>query len=168
MTSGRRACPRLGGGTRRLRGGARPSTRRRPRLGATAAALAVATSTLAGCASARSELGTANAACYIGLADAVAAVHHRGHLYGVRLVTVSSLEHRAPLLYAAARSTAGTKVTQVCLVAFSGTFSAAEVTHPVGKSSGHVAVVELAYPSKHLFATLLARHPPLPFGHPHI
>jgi hypothetical protein len=138
------------------------------RLAAAAAALVVGAAALGGCASVRNELGTPDSLCYIALPKAVSAVHHHGHLFGVRLVTVASLEHRAPRLYRAARQAPGKKVGQVCLVAFSGTFLAGHVEHPVGRSSGRLAVVELGYPSKHLFATLLVRRFPLPFGHPHI
>lgn len=146
-----------------------PLAARHPvRMGAVTAALLLAAAALGGCASARSELGTANSACYISLPQAVTAVHHRGHLYGVRLVSVASLQHRAPLLYRAARRAPGKKVGQVCLVAFTGTFKAKEVERPLGRTAGHLAVVELAYPSKRLLATLLAHHPPLPFGHPHV
>jgi hypothetical protein len=123
---------------------------------------------LGGCAAARSELGTANSNCYIGLPEGVAAVHHHGRLFGVRLVTVASLERRAPLLYRAARQAPGPKAAQVCLVAFTGAFDAAGVEHPFGRPTGHLAVVELEYPSKRLLGTLLLRHAPLPFGHPHL
>lgn len=137
------------------------------RLAGVAAALALAAALLGGCASVRNELGTANSACYISLPRAVAAVHDHGHLFGVRLVNVASLQHRAPLLYRAARRAPGKKVGQVCLVAFAGTFRSAEVEDAAGNATGRLAVVELAYPAKRLFATLIVQHPPLPFGHSH-
>jgi hypothetical protein len=140
---------------------------RRMRAAAAAAVLASALA-LGGCASVRNELGTANSSCYIGLPEAVAAVHHRGHLVGVRLVSVTSLAHRTPLLYAAARQAPGKTINQVCLVAFTGTFHNGAVDHPVGHATGHLAVVELGYPSKRLLATLIVRRLPLPFGHPHL
>lgn len=161
MTSERSAKPVLESGPRRMWRVAGT------RLGGTAAALLLGAAALGGCASVRNELGTANSACYISLPRAVTAVDHHGHLFGVRLVSVASLQHRAPLLYRAARSAPGKKVGQVCLVAFAGTFRSRGVERPVGEPAGRFAVVELAYPAKRLFATLLVRHPPLPFGHPH-
>ncbi len=140
----------------------------RLRLGVAAAAVVVGAFALAGCASVRNELGTADSACYIGLPEAVAAVHHHGHLFGVRLVSVSSLERQAPLLYEAARKAPGRSTSQVCLVAFGGTFTAGAVQHPLGRAASHLAVVELAYPDKRLFGTVLLRRPFLAFGHTHI
>lgn len=135
------------------------------RLAGAAAAL-VAGVALGGCASARNNLGTAGSTCYLGLPEAIGAVHHHGHLVGLRLVSVASLEQRAPRLYQAARRAPGKKVGQVCLVAFTGRFTASSVQHPIGRSRGHLAVVELGYPSKRVFATLLVRHAPFPFGDP--
>lgn len=144
----------------------------RPKAPGTRLAAAVATAVLgatalAGCASVRNELGTANSACYLAFPEALKAVHHHGHLAGVRLVSVASLRHRAPLLYGAAHQAKGIPVSQVCLVAFTGTFRAGAVEHPIGRPGGRVAVVELGYPSKRQLATLLVRRLPLPFGHPH-
>ncbi len=140
----------------------------RVRLATAALVLVAGAGALGGCAAARSELGTADSNCYISLPEGVAAVHHHGRLFGVRLVTVASLERRAPLLYRAARQAPGAKVGQVCLVAFTGAFDAAGVEHPIGGPRGHLAVVELEFPSKRLLGTLLLRHAPLPFGHPHL
>lgn len=140
---------------------------RRMRAAAATAVLASALA-LGGCASVRNDLGTANSSCYIGLPKAVVAVHHHGHLVGVRLVTVTSLVHRSSLLYAAARQAPGKKVNQVCLVAFTGTFHHRAVERPLGHTHGHLAVVELGYPSKRLLATLIVRRLPLPFGHSHL
>lgn len=138
---------------------------RRGRLGAVLVALVVAASVLAGCASVRDNLGTADSNCYVGLPAAVGAVHHHGHLAGMRLVPVSSLQRKAPLLYLTARAASGTKATQVCLVAFAGDFAARAVERPEGRPAGHLAVVELGYPSTRLYATLLVRRAPLSFGH---
>ncbi|MGH8980655.1 MAG: hypothetical protein ACRDWE_06495 [Acidimicrobiales bacterium] len=130
-------------------------------------AVAVAAGVLASCASARSELGTADSNCYVDVAAALHAVHHEGRLHGVRLVSVASLERRAPLLYLAAHR-AARHSTQVCLVAFQGAFTAARVASATGDPSGDFAVVELGYPDRRLLATLLVPTAPLPFGHPHL
>lgn len=147
------------------------AARSKHRLAGVAVALAVGAAALGGCASARNELGTAESPCYIELPAAVHAVHHRGALRGVRLVTVASLaslKPRATLLYRAAKEAPGPKVTQVCLFAFGGRFKATDVQRPIGRKAGYLAVAELSYPGKRLLATLVARRAPLAFGHPHI
>lgn len=131
---------------------------------ATVALAVLAVSMLAGCTSGRSELGTGSSECYLAIPRAVTAVQGRGHLAGLRLQSVASLKTSGPL-YGPARS-AG--VSDVCLVAFSGHFSASEVRRPTGQPTGRLAVVELSYPGRHLLATLVARHLPLVFGHTHI
>lgn len=148
------------------------SRRRRRSVAPARAALAVvlmgAAGLLGGCASARSELGTAESSCYIALPAAYAAVHHHGRLRGVQLVSVTSLRRRAPLLFRAATTAPKPRVAQVCLVAFGGRFTDGHVSRPIGNETGRLAVVELQFPSKRLLATLLITHPPLAFGHPHI
>ncbi|HVC14163.1 MAG TPA: hypothetical protein VND62_04810 [Acidimicrobiales bacterium] len=131
------------------------------------AALVIGALGIGGCAAARNELGTASSSCYVDLARASHAVHHHGHLQGVRLVPVAWLRPHAPLLFDAA-TTHGRRPGQVCLVAFGGRFRAGGVEHPVGHSSGNLAVVEVAYPGRTLLATLLVTRPPLPFGHFHV
>lgn len=145
-----------------------PRARRARWCAVVAAAVAAGSLTLAGCASVRNDLGTTNSDCYIAIPAADGAVHHHGHLRGVLLVTVASLRHRAPNLYRAATSAPPPRVTRVCLVAFGGTFTDSTVTRPIGQEAGHLAVVELDYPSKRLLATLLIRHVPFGFGHTHI
>jgi len=129
--------------------------------------LAVGALGLGGCAAARNELGTAASGCYVDLALASRAVHHRGHLEGVRLVTVASLRRHAPLLFDAAQAHGG-RVEQVCLIAFGGRYRSAGVDRPVGRVAGLLAVVELGYPDRRLLATLVAIRPPVPFGHYHL
>jgi hypothetical protein len=122
---------------------------------------------LGGCAAARNELGTPSSDCYVDLAVASHAVHHVGHLRGVRLVSVSSLRAHAPLLFDAAE-VQGKRLGDVCLVAFGGRFHAGRVARPIGDAIGNLAVVEFGYPDRRLLATLLVRHAPLPFGHYHL
>lgn len=143
--------------------------RRRPvfRSLLAAGALLAGAATFAGCAAARNELGTANSGCYVDLSAAIHAVHHRGRLVGVRLVSVASLRRHAQRLFATAEAR-GKRPAEVCLVAFGGRFSAANVERPIGDTTGHLAVVELGYPHRKLLATLLVSHAPLPFGHSHL
>lgn len=146
----------------------RPIRRRRfGRAVALGLVVALGAAGLAGCAASRDELGTAASGCYVDLPAALHAVHHHGTLRGVRLVTVTSLRRHAPRLYRVATAH-GHRTKNVCLVAFGGHFGASELTHPIGDPTGRLAVVEFAYPTKHLLATLLVRHPPLAFGHYHL
>lgn len=129
-------------------------------------AAALATLGLAGCASARNDLGTSSGGCYVALPAALDAVHHHGRLHGVRLTSVTSLRRRAPALYRAARTGVPAE-QQVCLVAFAGRFTASGVADPIGHSSGGLAVVELGYPDHRVMATLVTARPPFEFGHSH-
>lgn len=123
---------------------------------------------LAGCTSARNDLGTVDSQCFVAIPPASAAVHSRGRLLGVRLVTVASLRTRHAELYRAARDAEGSGTRSVCLVAFTGGYRARQVASPAGDRTGRMAVVVLAYPGNRVLATLLASRPPLPFGHSHI
>ncbi|MHB8220934.1 MAG: hypothetical protein ACYDHU_11545 [Acidimicrobiales bacterium] len=132
------------------------------------AAAAMVALLFAGCTSVRNDLGPSSSVCYGSLPVATGAVHGRGRLDGVRLVTVSSLKTKAPHLYGAAVSRRAGAVSRVCLVAFSGRFQADGVSRPIGHDHGRLAVVELAYPGDQLLATLLVARPPLSFGHTHL
>jgi hypothetical protein len=130
------------------------------------AALAVALGTLAGCSTVHESLGTSDAPCYIALPTATKAVDRTGHLVGVRLKKVSSLTSIGRLEDAI--QDAGIDSGSVCLVAFKGNFSASSVSHPSGRTSGHLAVVVLRYPDGKLVATVLFRRLPTNFGHSHL
>lgn len=142
--------------------------RRRALLTTAALSAALAAVALAGCTSVRNDLGTSNSGCFVALPAAADAVNHQGHLHGVRLVNVSSLRTSEGRLYRAATSTPGSPIERVCLVAFTGHFEASQVSKPIGRTAGRLAVVELEYPDNRLVATLLIARPPLPFGHPHL
>lgn len=127
-------------------------------------ALAALAGGLSSCAAPREEIGTVNGSCYLALPAAFAAVHHHGRLDGVRLVSLASLRTGAPRLFAAAEP--GAKRTRdVCLVAFSGAFAAGSVRQPFGAASGQVAIVELGFPTEHLFATVVLPRAPFDFAH---
>jgi hypothetical protein len=149
-------------------GRTRPA-RRDSRLGGAAtvvAALIAAAALASGCTTARSALGTTNSGCYLALPTASAAVHHRGHLRGVRLADVDSLRPTGRV-YNAATST-GRAVRQVCLVAYTGHFASSQVEKPFGRHQGVLAVVVVEYPHVKLLGTVVLRRVPLNFGHPHI
>lgn len=132
---------------------------------ATAVVLVGLGSVAAGCSGARGELGTSDSPCYVALPTATEAVGHTAHLDGVRLMKVSSLPY--PRLGIALRGQ-GVTSGRVCLVAFTGTFSSASVSHPSGRSTGHLAVVVLRYPGGGLISTVLFRKSPVHFGHSHL
>jgi hypothetical protein len=148
--------------------GRRRRTGRASRLLAGVLALGLLGALATACSAVRNSLGTTNGACFVALPSATTAIGGHGGLIGVRLVPVSQLKSVAPKLYQAAVSAPGPKVTQVCLLAFHGQFTAAHVRHPVGRASGHLAIVEIEYPDKRLLATLILRRAPLSFGHNHI
>ncbi len=143
----------------------RASRARRARRWLAAALIAASLTTLAGCSAGRASLGTSDAPCYVALPTAARAVGSHGRLLGVRLLAVSSVTYRR---LDAAIEQAGLSSGRVCLVAFSGTFSASSVDKPAGRRFGHLAVVVLRYPSGSLVATVLFRRLPTRFGHPHL
>ena len=130
------------------------------------ATAAVVCTLASGCASARNALGTANSGCYVALPAASAAVDGKGHLQGVRLVSVASLRHTGRI-YALATSQPRLRFSHVCLVAFTGRFRASEVSEPHGRLVGHLAIVVLEYPDNALLGTVILRTVPLHFGHSH-
>lgn len=122
---------------------------------------------LAGCSSARSSLGTSDSSCYLALPTATKAIGGHGRLLGVHLFTLTSLRHRSPHLFKAlALGHDGSE--RVCVVAFSGVFDQATVSHPRGRSSGRLAVVVATTPGNELLGTVIFTRAPLHFGHPHI
>jgi hypothetical protein len=129
------------------------------------AAVALAGLGLTGCATVHESLGTSDAPCYVALPTASQAVHGRVHLDGVRLLPVSAVRGTQLEL---SLGRAGVDTGRVCLIAFSGQFTAASVSHPSGKPAGTVAVVVLTYPGGRLIATVLFRHLPVRFGHAHL
>ena len=156
--------------------GARRRVRHTPRPGrllrrACCAGLFAVASTvsLAGCAATRNELGLSDGLCYVALPAANAAVHGQGSLLGLRLRRVSDLlpVRQLPRMSRIGRGMDISTGTRLCLVAFRGDFSSSDVTKPRGLPSGRVAVVVLTYPNNRLLATVILRHPPLPFGHSH-
>jgi hypothetical protein len=86
-------------------------------------------------------------------------------LVGVRLLKVPAVTYR---LLDEALDSAGIDSGQVCLVAFSGNYTADSVSQPAGRDQGHLAVVVLRYPSGSLVATVLFHRLPTRFGHSHL
>ena len=149
--------------------GSRPTARRVGSRRRLAVLVALVVLPVASGCSAHNALGTSNSPCYVALPAAEAAVHHQGHLMGLKLVTVSSLSS-FPRLYGVADTTtaAGTPVTKVCLAGFIGRFTYSNVEQPVGPPHGKVAVAVLTYQGNQLLGTVLYRHVPVRFGHSHV
>jgi hypothetical protein len=127
----------------------------------------LAASLLAGCTSARSSLGTTDASCYQALPTATNAVQSHGRLIGLHLFTLKELKSKAPHLYRFI--VARVKAPQpVCVVGFTGKFTSAKVSKPLGRSSGELAVVVSTSPGNKLLATVIFSHAPLKFGHSHL
>ncbi len=141
---------------------------RRParRMVAAVAGLVLASGLLASCSAARSDVGTSNESCYLALPTATRAVEGQGHLTGVRRYTLSALRSMAPRLYGRLADDVPPGHA-VCVVAYTGQFDAAHVAKPLGRASGHVAVVVVAIPGQQLLGTLILTKVPVRFGHTH-
>ncbi len=141
-------------------------TERRRIAGAVVGVLLVA-AVCAGCSSPRSDLGTADSACYLALPTASRALEGHGALTGVHGFTLASLKARSPRLYALLKTDRPSS-QRVCVAAYTGTFTATSVVHSLGRSSGDLAVVVVATPANTVLGTVIYRRPPLHFGHPHL
>jgi hypothetical protein len=137
------------------------------RLGVVLAGTLLLTAVLAGCTSFRSSLGTTDSSCYLALPIASHAVHGKGRLIGIQLYTESSLHKRAPGLSRALSMSAKAQ-QKICVAAYVGEFTRGSVSQPLGRSSGQLAVVVSETPSNKLLGTVIFRHTPLHFGHPHV
>jgi hypothetical protein len=136
----------------------------RSRGGALAATLVLLASLLSACSTARTDLGTTNESCYLALPTAAKAVGGHGHLEGVRKYTVSSLKSVAPRLYGRLANDVSTKQA-VCVAGYTGHFSASEVSKPLGRQTGTVAVAVVATPANRLLGTLILTKLPVRFEH---
>jgi hypothetical protein len=138
----------------------------RQRWAAGAAGCALVAGVLAGCTTARSSLGTSDSSCYLALPTATKAVGSHGHLFGVQKFSLSALRKNAPhLLHDLATNAPGSET--VCIIAFTGKFTAGSVSEPRGRASGHLAVVVSTTPGNHLVGTVIFTKAPLHFGHSH-
>jgi hypothetical protein len=142
----------------------RPALRR---LGLALSATALLAVLATGCTSVRSSLGTSDSSCFRAIPVANTAVHSRGRFVGAHLFTESKLHSTAPKLVSALTAD-GLTVHTVCVVAFEGTFSATGVSHPLGRSTGKLAVVVASSPANKVLATVIFGKAPLHFGHPHV
>jgi hypothetical protein len=140
--------------------------RRARTIGAWAAGLALAATVCAGCSSARIGLGTTDETCYLQLPTAAKAVGGHGHLSGVRKYNLSALKPVAPRLYDFLADRVP-KNQAVCLAAFSGHFTSAMVTKPLGRPTGKLAVAVVTSPHNEVLGTLILDRIPVRFEHTH-
>lgn len=138
----------------------------RRRWAAGAAGCVLLAGVLTGCTAARSNLGTSDSSCYLALPTATKAIGSHGHLLGVQRFSLSALRKKAPHLLHDLATTAPASET-VCLIAFTGKFTAGSVSDPRGRSSGQLAVVVSTTPGNHLLGTVIFTKAPLHFGHFH-
>lgn len=139
-------------------------TRPAGRWGAGVAALLVAASLLTACSAARTGQGTTAESCYLALPTASEAVGDHGHLEGVRKFTLSGLRSVAPRLYDHLADEVP-KGQAVCVVGYTGKFSATMVSKPLGRPTGTLAVVVVTTPANHLLGTLILTKIPVRFEH---
>jgi hypothetical protein len=120
---------------------------------------------VAGCTTARSDLGSSDSSCYHALPTAFTAIHRKGHLLEVQQLTMGTLQRQAPHLYRDLKTQSSSN-KRICVIAFSGTFDSGSVSLPKGRHSGRLAVVVSTTPENHLLGTVILARPPLRFGHP--
>jgi hypothetical protein len=138
---------------------------RRRLFGGFAAAM-VAASLLTSCTTARTDVGTADESCYLSLPAATRAVGGHGHLEGIRKFTAAQLRQTAPRLYQDLLSPVPPR-QDLCVAAFTGQFTSAEVTKALGRNEGVFAVVVLTTPANRLLGTLILRRVPVRINHTH-
>ena len=126
--------------------------------------LVVAAALLTACSGARSGQGTTDETCYLALPTAEKAVGGHGHLAGVRKFTLTGLHGVAPRLYGRLVDDVP-KGQNVCLAAYKGNFSAAEVSKPFGRAKGTLAVAVVTTPGNELLGTLILTRIPVRFQH---
>jgi hypothetical protein len=129
-----------------------------------AAGLVVAASLLTACSAARSGQGTTDETCYLALPTAAKAVGGHGHLAGVRKYSLTGLRGAAPRLYGQFVNDVP-KGQNVCIAAYTGHFTATNVSKPFGDTSGTIAVAVVTTPGNRLLGTLLLAKLPVRFQH---
>ena len=147
-----------------VRGRGGRSRRRRGPIVLIAAAL-VGSVAFTGCTAGHASLGTGSSPCYLALPKAADAVHHRGTLVGVRLVSPSALNLHRTTDQELQRRMHG-QLHNACLVAYRGKFTSSNVERPIEPGrSGTYAVAVLTTSGDQLFATFVLTHAPLRFAH---
>lgn len=123
-----------------------------------AAAVAL-TLALAGCSARGATLGTTQSPCFRALPAAEDAVAAAKTFLGVRRTTTGG----SPAVPRAVRQEGPSRT--VCLVAYRGVFTSAEVSKPRGANVGSYAVVVVSADGKTVLATILSDRLPQRFRH---
>jgi hypothetical protein len=139
---------------------------------ALALSIAVAAAGVAACGAGRETLGTNTSPCFLALPAAKKAVEGRGSLAGVRLVDVSKLPPGDRALRELLDQLPIPSSREVCLVAFTGSYTAAQVELPFGpvpaSGVGRFAIAVVTIPKAMLLGTFVVRHEPLSFRREHV
>ncbi len=130
------------------------------------AGLVLVASLLASCSAARPGLGTTDESCYLALPTAAKAVGGHGHLEGVRKYALEGLRGVAPRLYQRLADDVPKKQS-VCVAGYTGHFTSSEVSKPLGRPSGTLAVAVVTTPANKLLGTLILTKLPVRFQHTH-
>jgi hypothetical protein len=138
------------------------TARRCKRTGRAVCALAAAVLLgVAGCGGPRNSLGTASSACYRALPPATDAVSRKGKLVGVRKIHTATLKNRLP----ADRLLAAVRDSELCVVAFKGTFQPVDVPLATTTVPGTYAVVAVSIRHPAIVAAFILNRLPARFGH---
>ena len=96
------------------------------------------------------------------------AVHDRGAFAGVRLVSASTLK-KIPRVDDVLSQRSSTRLHNVCVAAYRGTFRPSDVERPAGRvppsGEGHFAIVVVSTPQNVLLATFVLEKEPVRFRH---
>jgi hypothetical protein len=143
----------------------RPGARTRVRAALVGlAGLVLSSGVLAGCSTARLDVGTTDESCYLALPTAAKAVGGHGHLAGVHKFSPGSLKAVAPRLERSLQDRVP-KGRSICLAAYTGHFTRAETMKPIGRLAGAVAVAVVTSPGNDLLGTVILARIPLRFQH---
>ncbi len=167
--------PRTGGETSYRRPPGHRRARRRRRQGplALAVSIAVAATGLGACGAGRDILGTNTGPCFLTLPVAKRAVEGRGTLAGVRRIDVTKLATPSDR---AVRDLIDLLPVppphDICLVAYTGSFTSGQVDQPVGPlppgTAGRYAIAVVAAAEPRLLGTFIVRRLPLNFSRAHV
>ena len=140
---------------------------------ALAGSVAVTAAGQGACGAGRDGLGTNAGPCFMALPTAKRAVGGHGSLAGVRLVDVSRFTARnGPAMYALLSLLPVRPTHDVCLVAYTGSFTPGQVEQPLGPlppgGAGRYAIAVVTTPKPGLLGTFVVRHEPLNFTRLHV
>jgi hypothetical protein len=126
---------------------------------------------LGACGAGRNVLGTSTSPCFIALPVAKHAVAGRGSLAGVRLVDPSTVAREEPPIHRLLDRMPVPVTHDVCLVAYVGRYTPAQVERPVGpypRTAARYAIAVVTTVKPRLLGTFLLRHEPATFTHSHL